>query len=476
MNLRAYLSLLRPWRALPLGIVYGWAFGLVTLSLFGRASTEEALAFTAAFIAPLGFGELLFNPIREVSNRSFFPLLANVLSQLRHWHLRTLVVVATLQFAVAWFLAPDLPRLALFGLIAAGLCLPMLFRRATTGTALQLLFILPLLAPMVRSSVMGICTVAPWAVCLMGVGCSLLCIQRAFSPGVLLDLRRARTPAGNQTPKPSRHPGSDWAPQHVELHTLDWVNAVHHARFGAFSRLQGALSVILCGAIPVIAFATIPFLLGILAHDGATTFAHFCNQIVDSSLARMGKGSSPLYLFDALPNFVALFAMFAGAIPAFPACRLPIARHRLATCVFLETIRIGALSWVGYISALCAAVAGASLIAGRPIEMAFFLRPLASALVLPSVVLCELALLYSVARRRWPTSYGVYLLWISGGAIFGVVGLYLADSLTSPAGLVALVPGTIFTGWLFWRAIGRYYRTTDLTRQISWPRSFAKAG
>ncbi len=477
MNSRAYLNLLRPWRTLPFGVVYGWAYGMVMLSLFGRTSVEEALMLTAAFIAPLGLGELLFTPIREVISRSFFPLLGDSIAQLRRWHLRTLVTAAAVQYTVAWFLAPGMPRSALFGLVTAGLCLPMLGRRSTTGTALQLLIILPLLSPTARSVLLHICEVAPWTATLACLGGALLCVRRAFSADVLLELRQARTAARNQTTGPSRRLDCSSPVQPIGSNTRDWMRAVHHARFGALSRAWVTLGAVLLGAIPVIAMTTIPFLLGLLAQSGTGTLTLFCNQIVDSSLARLGRSSSPLFLFNAFPFFAVFMAQFVSTVPVFPTSRLPIARHSLATSIFLETLRLGGLGWIGYVAASCATVAGAALFTARPIEAGFFVRPLASALVLPAVIFFELALLYAVAQRRWPSSYGIYLLWLFGGAFFGAFGLYLADSLTSLVGLTVWFPGTAFATWLFWRAVSRYYRISDLARPIPWARfSFAKTG
>ena len=485
MNLRAYLTILRPGRtlfaaALFVGFVYLW------LSTLFHAPAPEALWLTLALFGPAVLGILLLGPLDEVMHRSVFPLLPDARRQLRRWHLRALTVTAIILFVPAVIFADTIPAAALLGLIVAGLSLPLLNSRHRVMGQLRLHSLLLILGGIAlaatgRPALIAACQHAPWAVLIAGFALAYGCFRIGFS--VTHTGNRWRDPAQfclqstlpfvgtdisllvGQQMRQQTHEGNDqtardWNTAAVGPSLRDWVRVTHHARFGNMSRLRHLVQFGFGGIIMV------PLMLGVFFAmakiiSADTTFAEIYRMLATAgrNFGRITRPESGM-VFILSPLAAYGFALLAAVTAATPALAFPIARERLAGSLFLDATRLVVAVYAANFLGTALSLYVASQIAGETFEPAMLHKLLAAYAVLPPTILFGLGVLllrHGFARFMGANAYGLVCVL----AVVGANHLF-TDFVLSPLGWLSCIAATAVSVWLSWLAMRRHFRTCNL--------------
>ncbi len=487
MNARAYFTILRPWRTLFAAALYT-SFVYLWLRTLFRASAPETLWLTLTLFGPAVLGTLLLGPLDEVMHRSVFPLLPNARRQLRRWHLRALSVVALLFFIPAVLFVDTVPAAALFGLIAAGLSLPLLTSRRRIMGQLRLHSLVFILAAITvaatgRPALIAACQHAPWAVSIAGLALVYGCVRIGFSttrtgnrwrdpeqfclqsrlPFVGTEIMlHAQQQMRQRALEGSDQPVRQWDIVAVGDSLRDWVRVIHHARFGQMSRAR------LFGRLTLAGFLLVPLLLGaffglakLVSSD--TLFADIYRLLVAASPVAGLTRQPPIGMVLILSPLAAFgFALLAAVNAATPTLPFPIARDRLARSLFLDAARLATGVYAASFLGTALSLVIASRIAGEPFGEGVLQKLVAAYAVLPPTVLFGLSLLslrHGFVRVLVAIAYGL-------GSVLAVVGanLYFTDFLLSPPGLLACASTTALSGWASWRLIRRHYQTCDLNQ------------
>ena len=488
MNARLYLRLLRPGRTLSVALLYGFFIWTWLHHLFGLPAPEARL-FTLVLVGPAMLGSLLLGPLHEVMHRSFFPTLPGARQQLRRWHLLGISASALGLFVPAVIWVRDLHPAAALGLIAASLTLPALNRRRRTWGVVRPFYLWLiaagiLLAVGARAPLLGLCHQWPWAVLAGGLGVAYVCLRLGFSSRWVADRwhdpiffcfqsvvpffggsihLHAQTQA-RQFLLDRRHShatSARWDLARVGDSLRDWRRVVHHARFGATTRLRQGISQSVAGAITTPIYLLVMYFI-LRIQDPTTTIATLCAQVAEAG-AMGGPLAQPLIgmVFGMPPVFAGIMALSFALATFTPPQTFPLSRHRLAGCMFAETLRAAAKIWVGYavVTAIC--FVGICLAAHLPLHPRYFLRPLAALLGGTPLVLAALALLIrSIFWRFWRVV--AFVVSFIGLIIGIIVSTILAPQWFTPAGLLVWTLSTALGGWLCWRAFQHCYRTCDL--------------
>jgi hypothetical protein len=490
MNARAYFTILRPVRTLVFTGMYGTFIWLWLGSLF-RATNPEALFFTLAVIGPVLVGGLLLGPIHEVMHRSLFATLPGARLALRRWHVCAVAVATLLLFIPAAIFVTGIPDVALFGLVIAGMSLPVLNnRRRWRLFRLQYPTLITfgiILAASARSSVVSACQEGPWIVLLVGIGCAYVCFRIGFSQKFVRDRWRdphffcfqsmipflgtdmilyAQTQqvqlAQNQSPKR----GGEWMVRSVGSSLREWVGVVNYARFGQISRFRHLIQLALPGLFMM------PIFVGVSYRSGShgtfkTSLAELCSQLVEAGKSGGHTNHQDLSLAFMLPPFFALgFSLLAATRAMVPATSFPIGRTRLAACTFISAGLSAAGVFLANLLGVVLGMFAASQIAGVHFEAGMLLKPLASFAILPPIIVLGLGTNF---LRNAILRYGASAA-LSFGTIFATVAIVkqFAPFVASPLGLVVGATATFLSVWLSWHAARNYYRTCDLTCAFTW--------
>ncbi|HLP06700.1 MAG TPA: hypothetical protein VK178_00940 [Opitutaceae bacterium] len=491
MTLRAYLTLLRPWKTLPLGLIYSYCFGLFFLRNLGNCTAQEAIAIACVIVCPLVFGDLLAGPAHELMNSSLQPLLPNARHALRFRHLQALTATA-MALVVGSFLAPEYPLPARLGLIIGGLALPLLNTRRVIWPYLLLpLLIAPLFAPSTRDLLLAACQTAPWLFLSLGLLCGALCIGRVFSAAFAREYWRAPAVLSVQTLAPfydttviqrrredeerraiakGRRPTREWATDSVGTSLRDWARVIRHARFGGASWIWSGPGTVVFGALPILINLALPVVFGIRGDKGYHSLPELCRQVLAAAQGAACSESPVRFAFQSLPCTSMMVAMYAASVSALQTTRFPISRRRLADCLFAEILRISGLCCAGFALGTLGPIIGAALFTQSPIEFALFSRALRHLLILPTVALLGVATIYVAVRYRWIASFGGYLLSAAVSGTLGGLAMAIAES---RLGVFIWLPSLLLSAWLARAAVRRYYATNDLNRLMPWAARFA---
>jgi hypothetical protein len=488
MNARAYFQILRPGRTLGVTLLYG-TFVWGWLRFLFRASPSESLFFTFAVVVPVLLGSLLLGPLHEVMHRSFFPTLPGARRSLQRWHLRGVAIASILLGIPAAIFVKAIPGVALYGLIVAGLSLPVLNSRRRIWGTIRPQFLLLILAGIVltlttRSTLAAACQHAPWAVLVGGLGFAWVCFRIGFSaprvrdrwrdpllfcsqsmiPFVGSDIILYAQAQGQQFAKEQNTSrGCDWKVTSVGSSPFDWVRVLHHARYGRVSRVRSLLGLVVVGAM----FTPIAIVAAYLMArdvDTPSSVTLFCQHLVDAGSIDGNKKYFPAFFALAMPPIFFCFGVLSLIMVASaPVGRFPISRDRLARFLYIETLRKAGGLFAVYIAstALCLLIAGH--VAGQPLAVDILMKPLAATLFIPPATALALALLLHVQRALWHVlaTIVVYFGFLIGE--FAVL-LKFTPLLLSPPGLLGWIAVTCGAGWLCWLAFRGYYRTCDLNR------------
>ena len=410
MSLRAYLTLLRPWRTLVIATMYSGFVYLWLRTLF-HAPARDSLLFTLAFFGPAVLGGMLLGPLHEVMHRSTFPMLPGARREFRRWHLRSLAAASLLFFIPTVCFAKTVPVAASYGLIIAGLALPLLNtrRRLWGSTRPQLpLFILcgVLAMALGRELITAACDAAPWVVLAGGLSFAALCFRSGFSspntrdrwrdpllycvqstlPFVGSDILihaqgQMRQFAQERNDKPSL----DWNVTTVGTSLRGWCRAIHHARIGNMSRLSLFVRLDLTGAVFFPLFFVIAYAMSKLGGDSASSLTKFCHLLLDNGKTGGSTSVHPIVgtVLTMPPFFFFGIGMLVAMQSAAPSTRFPISRARLARCLFTAAIRRVAIISVAYLFGIGLSLFAASWIVGRPFELSALSKPLATAAIIP---------------------------------------------------------------------------------------------
>lgn len=508
MNLRAYLTILRPVRTLLFAAFYSWAVGFNLLKVAAGQSTTEAAFFTFTILGPIILGAFLIGPIHEVMHRSFSAVLPNARLSLLRWHLLAIGIAALSLYLAVAFSGFSFPHAASLGLILVCLAVPLLNRRQALGSAYFLPFAGYLalglfLALPTRSLLLDAGRSLPWAFFVVGIGSAVLCFRSGFSAeGMCTRSRSPQLVCCFQTSLPffgsaglaltryaqaqngrlltARQTGRDWTVAVVGASLREWVAVVHHCRFGGTRLGQHLLGLLIVGLSPLGCIALIQFFISRADPRNAVPFSEICGLLAES----FRVGNAP----DQISTLFFLFApLFALIVPvtlltsvAFTPYHLPLSRHRLAHCVHLEALRLNGLITALFSLELLGIALGATVLAGLPIAWAYLGRPLAAALLLLPASFFTQAFIYWVARYRWLLIGGPMLLVIVGSGLAGAFvarlgnralhfsPVVLLDAVLTPTGLLGCLVVTAIAIALSWLALHRHFRTCDLARPLPW--------
>jgi len=518
MNARAYFCILRPVRALVIGILYGWLLGLNVFKYIIRLDWPEALFLTLTVVAPFLLGTLLLGPIHEVMHRNFSALLPGVRTALLRWHMGLVAVVTVVLFVCTRVLPISIPATASLGYLLGFVAIPLLNERRRTpwymvSKAVGVLALYVFLVMPCRELLLSLGNRFPWTIFVSGVGFAVFCFRRGFSERSVRERsRRGQTIFCYQslapvpgagffemsryvqsenaraiTIKKAERKGRDWTMKVVGSSLFDWVRVIHHSRFGAFGYARTVIGFFSIGFAPIFSVASISFLLARFGFTRGLGFVDFYGQFVDACRLGSDQGNPADFFFGMVPLFGVMLMILAGAIGIGATFRFPISRQRRAKAVYVEMIRLGGLAYFGYTAAMFSSVVVACLIAGRPLELGYFGKPLLSAMVVPPLALINLAILHSIARFRWFISGVGFVFVILFGMIVGIAAGVALEKLGSswflqrlpvPGGLIALfvllgwmliVPLSL---WLLKWALACHYRKCDLTNPVPWTKAF----
>jgi len=488
MNARAYFRILRPGRTLVALLFYG-AFVWIWLRFLFRASPLESLFFTFAVVVPVLLGVFLLGPLHEVMHRSFFPTLPGARRSLQRWHLRAVAIASVLLGIPAAIFVKAIPGVALYGLIVAGLSLPVLNSRRRTWGLLRPQFLLLILTGIVlaltaRSVFVAACQHASWAVLVGGLGFAWVCFRIGFSARRVRD--RWRDPLlfcfqsmmpffggdliqyaqvqGQQFAKErNSRLGQDWKVASVDSSPFGWARVLHHSRFGSVSRARNLLVLGIGGAILTPVSIVAAFLVA--RHIGASaSVAAFCQHLAETGRINGSVMDIPTgFALGLPPYFVFVMNLSLAMGAAAPSCRLPLSRDRLALSLFIESHRVVTGFLVVYCAstALCLLIAGH--VAGQPLAVGVLMRPLAAVLIgLPAMTL-SLGVFLVVRHAFWRV-LAILVVFFGSLLIAPAVLTPFISLLFSPLGLLgwSVVAGA--AGWLCWLSFRGYYRTCDLNR------------
>jgi hypothetical protein len=492
MNARAYFQILRPVRTLVV-TMFLVGFSYFCLRAVLHVSASEALFLILALFGPVIVGSLLLGPLHEVMHRSFFPLLPEARRRLRRWHLRAIAVVSAFLFGLAAAFLPGIPRVALYGLIAAGLSLRLLSRGRLRGTDrlryLPTLLLMLVLGITPYRAVVTVCQQTPWIVFAAGLGFAYVCFRIGFAPWFVRN--RWRDPnlfcvqsvapffgidmlvyAGTQTrqltQERSTRIGRDWSTSSIGSSLYTWVRVVHHARYGRISRLRQLLGLAFAGAVVVPVLLGYNYLMAKFSQP-QTNLALFCRQILEAGKA---TGSidhpQPIQLFTMAPTFAYTMPLIATLVACLPTCLLPISRQRLASCLFIDAHRTASFIFVVNVLGLILGFYAISVIAGVPFDVSTLRKPLAAYAILPPAITLNLGVsfLRSILWRSLASIGGLVITIVA----VSIIETKFAPNVLSPLGLLACAVATGFAGWLSWLAFLRYYEACDLNHPGDWLR------
>jgi len=274
MNARAYFCILRPVRTVIFALLYGGFVWMWLWSLL-RVPASERPFLVVAVIGPVILGSMFLGPLHEVMHRSFFPTLPGARQRLRRWHTLALAVASIVLVVPAAIFVGDIPRTALYGLIIAGLSLPVLNSRRRSWGLFRPQFLLLILAGIVlvlagRYALIAICRQVPIGVLAVGVGIVFISFRIGFSKQRVRDRWRdpnlycfqsmvpflgtdvmlhAQAQNRQYAQENSRRQGRDWNVTSIGTSIREWGRVIHHARFGRGSRIRQLLGLAVTGAM-----------------------------------------------------------------------------------------------------------------------------------------------------------------------------------------------------------------------------------
>ncbi len=484
MNARAYFQILRPGRTF-FAVVSGVLYILVYLVGLIRGPASGKLLLGLAIFGPVVLGNLLVGPIHEVMHRSFFPTLPDACQRLRRWHLYAVGVAAVVLFVPTAIFVGEIPPIALFGLIVAGLSLSVLDsqrkRQASIRVLLALIFVGFVVSDRVRSVVVMACQTVPWAFFIGGLAFATICFRRGFSAQnvrdrwrdpnfycaqstlvfVGTDIKLHAEAEGRQfAQRQNINLGRDWRGGVITDSLRDWRRVIRHARIGRTSKLKHVVGLALSGLF--LAPLCFGFAYAMTKGSGGTrSLAQFCRLIVDS-----GKGGENVdwpqlwLLFTLLPVGACGLAWVAGTMAAIPVSSFPLSRGRLATCLFFEACWLATLVFLANVVATVLCIYATSRVGGVPFEARMLSTPLAVfAIQLPTIFLWISGNFVRgiFARIVLGTILGV-------GSLIGVIMVQVkyVSVVVSPSGLLLCVVATGLAGWVTWRTFQSFYRDCDL--------------
>ena len=489
MNARAYFQILRPGRTLFATLIAGVYVYIFVVTVL-HAATSERLLFGLAIIGPVVVGRLLVGPLHEVMHRSFFPTLPDARSIFRRWHLCAVTAASVVFFVLSALFVTNIPRPALYGLIMAGLSMPAFDSQRSRPVMLRLTFsmlLLPILIMLVsmHSAVVAICQQAPWAVLVGGLSFSYACFRKGFSAQNVCEcwrdpnfyctqstmvfigtdiLLHAQAETRQLAQQRSSGNGHDWSVASVGTSLSDWLRVVHHARFGRTSRLIQYVRLVLGGA------CIVPLgLFFIFAAEKGTgkSVAQLARLFLEVGKTGSTLAHPELLLFFILSPLAACgLAWLAGTMASIPACPFPLARQRLATCLYVDACIRAASVFVtiGVTTALCIYVI--SHIAGVPFEPAVLRVSLAAFAMQPPAIALWIGC--NFLRHAGTRFLAGIVLGLGFFTVTINVILSCTAKVASPLGLLTCVAATGLAGWLSWLMFQRYYRTCDLNHTGAW--------
>lgn len=493
----AYFTLLRPGRTLLVTLFVGLIAATQLHGVLCGQAPEAVHLLVVAAVGPLAFGALLFGPLREAMSRSFFPTLPEARRSLRRWHIATVTAAALLFLLAASLAAPDFPRAAILGLILAGLTLPLfndsrslsvgaVWMRVLTFAAVSAVLVLstrPLAAAIGFSS--------QWAILAAGFACAVLGFRHGFAAtrgnerqpcfclqsqlpipgsGFAEIMRQAQADKARFAARRTDRPTRAWTVTAVGSSVRAWVAVLHHARFGGGSRFGSLSGHAAAGFLSTIVCPVSIFLISHRDFGNWSTYVKWCREIAEA--ARFDPTGKPPSSDSSL-GLVAigiLILMNASGTTAITTKLFPLSRRRLASGVFIETVRLSAVAWFGYSLALFGGVALASRVAGLPLTLGSFAEPLRATLLTAPMLLGALTFLFLVAR--WLGLFGLLVTWVAFTLVYNYVAAAVSSFSVSTRFLqlspLAWLAITGATAWLCWRAVQRHFRRCDLTRPPAW--------
>jgi len=486
MPLRAYLTLLRPWRTLASTALLLFICAILMASL-GVSLKEGALVFCCV-VAPLAAGLVLIAPLYEAAHRSSFPLLPAAPRKFRDSHFVAFVFAALLLFGLCAAWDTSIPAPAAGGLILAGLALPLLApgHSKTIGINPWFGFVLITVVAtattsLARDQLVALGQAAPWLLFFGGLAFACACFRLGFSRDRLrarsanpcyyapqstllfVDtdiLQQAQVEAAQLDEQRSTRPSAAWsaAPFHNTLG--DWLRIVHQARFGR-SRLARNHWSVFAGTFvgTVTALLVSGVLLAVIEGEA---WSNYCRLVVETARTSGEIVHSEIRLWFILVSTVSFATVLTGVIQAgVPAQPFPLARTRLANVLFLAFECRLLLALAGCIVGTATSLAAAALVAQQPWNLALLHRfwPL------PAVALIVSNLLpLAVFSGHLLSQFAFWLLAYPGYIIASLIILHRgggpSPSLAGLAILAALALGSVAFAWSTFR---RHYRTCDLT-------------
>ena len=483
MNARAYFTILRPVHSIVITLfgfcVWAWLNSLFHVS-------QGALFYTLAIFSPVFLGSVLLGPIHEVMHRSFSAVLPGARLTLLKWHLGAVSLTALLLSVASVRLVRTIPAVALIGLIIAGLALPVLNNRKRwkqlPSSFFTFLLFGVILAASARTSVVIFCQQSPWIVLLMGIGCACSCFRIGFlrrnvqerwrepnffcfqsmvpllcSDMILHAASQQAQLAQKQTPME----GTAWSVCAVSSSLRDWIAVVYHARFGRISRFRHLIQLSLSG------LGMMPFIVGISYLGSKLSLPELCRLLVEAGKPRGSADHQALFsAFMLFPVFASSSALLAVTRAIVPAANFPIARPRLAACMFINAGLLSALVLAAYLLGAVVTMVAASSIVGVPFEPGMLQKSVASFLILPPLIATGLRIVFMRNAGLRFIASAIFSL----GTLFATVAIAVrfAPWVTSPHGLLVCAAATVIAAWLSWRAARNYYGTCDLTCPIAW--------
>ncbi len=511
MTFRAYLTLLRPVATLLFAGIYAFGFGAALVGVFGGASRAETIHLVLAVVAPVVFGIFLVGPVHEVMHRELCLLLPGARRALRRRHLAALVTVGALFFAGTEFSGLAFPRAATLGFILAGLTFPLIDKHEPTPAALFLKGGLlaagaACLLHGPRTLLIGAANAQPWLFLAAGALCAVFCLHHGFSdkklrarsrgrhivlsiqsfatvsPAGYLELNRYLLSENVRRTCASRNVSNsrDWTRSAVGSSLRDWLAVLHHTRFGAAGSIRQLLLVPLLTSLPGFACALLlPVFLQSKGTQGGFSLTETCTRLSESSRAG-GEHTAAialLLLFGLLIGISSIITQARALL--FQPQRLPIARSRLAHCMFFELLRLSASLTVFVAAEIAFLLVAVALLTGQPLSLALFARPAVAPLLTLPLALLGIAYLCRTAQSRTLLLGGFLLAFMVACGTPGIVFaqaekheslfiLRFADAVLTPTGLAILFSTTAAACALLWLALRRHCRTCDLSQPLPW--------
>jgi len=487
MPLRTYLHLLRPVSA-ALWLTLGIAL-LSFILLFPRSHPPATFLFLVLTTAsPFFAGMWLAGVAHEPQHRPFALLLPGLHRTLFRRTLATLLGLAVLLTGLAWLARPDVPTMAVFGLVAVQLALPCANRRAFGwgGAGYVWAFVAFLawivLVGRLNPRLADILKAAPWTFLFLGLATAAAALWYGFAP----TSRRARAGspyspilgsvyplytqqsaigryaeetrqlnAGRQ--KNNKASNRKWPLKTVSSRISDWVRVIDWQRHFSLPRLIATQF--------VISAFTILFLVGmplLLPKHGAAPGG--------SLLTALSRMLSPIQAnMDQFPAMILTLTLFSGFTNGFlsrPASFYPASRKRLSQAVFAHALLMQASAFTILLTCIASFsfLGQASTGSWQPwcgIPALALIAILAVALV-PWV----LALSYLAKSRHSALLFSFF------PAVVGPVGIIIIRGkawsvphtiLIHTAALLLFALGL----WLMWLSIRRHYRTCDLVAETA---------